>query len=339
VPDENVTSLLERAEGFESRPEDWMMMFALSEEEITEMEDAEFLVEGLIISCQINIIAAKPGAGKTSILMEELGRAVKAGCRVSYVNMDCGAGDVKFWSQKAKENGFTMITPHFQGGDGIERWMAGLERMADGHTDLSKLVIVVDTLKKIADLMSKAKVKAVMSLLRALTAQKATIACAAHCNKQSTHSGELQYEGTGDVEGDCDNLIYLESSRDEQSGVRTTSTYPSDKVRGIFKRRSWHLHEDRSVDAAEEFIDVKVEADVQTQAERDVTYIQLITEGIRAGKQKRTDLWDYCHGRIPRRSFDNVLKRYSQGLSPAKVVPLWKNTKQVENNSDYYTMI
>ena len=51
---------------------------------------------------------------------------VTAGYRVMYVNMDCGAADVKYWHQQATAGGFKMITPHFKGAEGIKQWLKGL---------------------------------------------------------------------------------------------------------------------------------------------------------------------------------------------------------------------
>ncbi|MCP5131857.1 MAG: ATP-binding protein [Pseudomonadales bacterium] len=320
-------------------PEDWMGRYELSDEEIAEMQDAKFIISVLVISGQLTVIAAKPGSGKTSVMMREVGSAVKAGYRVVYVNMDCGAADVKYWHRLAKEGGFRMITPHFSGAGGVDDWLVGLALMANRDGDLSELLIVIDTLKKIGDLMNKTRMKYTMNLLRALTAKGATVVCLAHCNKHRDAAGKLVFEGVGDVESDCDNLVYLESEKDKD-GIRTVSTEPSDKVRGIFTPRSWRIHPDRTVEALESFVDVKATAAATNQREKDETAIDVITEGIKEGHHKRVALLAYClDSKISKREFDAVIKRYCQGHTDAKTTPLWRNEKQFRDNANYYTLL
>jgi len=320
-------------------PEDWMGRYELSDAEVDAMIDAKFIIFALVISGQLTVIAAKPGSGKTSVMMREAQNAVKAGYRVMYVNMDCGAADVKYWHALAKVGCFRMITPHFAGAGGVNTWLRGLSDMADSDYDLSDLLIVIDTLKKIADLMNKSRMKTLMNLLRALTAKGATVVCLAHCNKHRDASGKLIFEGVGDVEADCDNLIYLESEKDHD-GIRTVSTEPSDKVRGVFAPRSWKIHPDRTVEPLDCFVDVKATTEAMLQRERDETTIEVIQDGIRAGHNKRVDLLDHAtEHKISKREFDAVIKRYCQGHTDAKTVPLWRNEKQFRDNANYYTLL
>jgi hypothetical protein len=322
------------------RPEYWMSLYMLSEEEVQDMLDAEFIIPDLVISAHITVIAALAGRGKTSIAMHECANMVNAGYRVMYVNMDCGAGDIKFWYEHAQQGGFKMITPHFKGGRGVMDWMEGLEAMSNSRRDLTGLVIVVDTLKKIADLLHKSQVRHTFNILRALTALGATVICLAHCNKHRDPNGDLVFEGTGDVMNDCDDLLYLESEKDD-AGVRTVSTVPTDKVRGVFHPRSWKIHEDRTVEALEGFVDVAAKIEAQAQLEKDATVIEIIQTGITASHRKRVELFEYTctDHKISRREFDAVLRRYCEGYTGAKVAPIWRNEKQSKENADYYILL
>ncbi|GAB5449925.1 MAG: hypothetical protein Hals2KO_02530 [Halioglobus sp.] len=336
----DVTELLSRAEAFrDPLPEDFMGKYELSDADIEAIQDAVFIISSLVIYGQITVIAAKPGSGKTSVMMRECVNAVRAGYRVVYVNMDCGAADLKYWHGLAQQGGFRMITPHFSGAQGIDTWLEGLAQMTALHDDLSGLFIVIDTLKKIADLMSKSRVRDTMTLLRALTAKGATLVCLAHCNKHRDNTGKLVFEGVGDIEADCDNLIYLESEK-AADGIRTVSTEPSDKVRGVFEPRTWRIHPDRTVEALESFVDVKAEIAAATQREKDETTIEAIQAGIRGGHHKRIELLDFVseHG-ISKREFDAVIKRYCQGHTDAKTDPIWKSLKLHSNNSSHYLLI
>jgi hypothetical protein len=321
-------------------PTGWMEDFVLSQSEVDEMQDAKFLIESGAISSQVNIWVAKPGCGKTSILMHEAAQMSAQGYQVLYVNMDCGAADLKYWRRLANDGGFKMITPHFKGSGGIEDWMKGLAAMSRMEVDLSIVVIIVDTLKKIADLMSKAKAKAAMGLLRNLTAKQCTIICAAHANKHRTPDGKLVFEGVGDIENDCDNLIYLEGSERDEHGTKTVTLEPSDKVRGIFQKRSWQIMEDRSVISLDIVVDVAADLEVKTQLEKDETAIEVIRSGITAGHHKRVELFNFAtENKIGKREFDAVIKRYCRGQSSGKTNPLWRDERQSTNNASYYILL
>ena len=315
------------------KPESWMEEFMLSSADIEALEDAEFIVPNFLIGSHIAVIAAQPGKGKTTIAMYEAINMVKAGYRVMYVNMDCGAADVKHWHQLATQGGFKMITPHFNGAEGIKRWKHGLAEMVNGGKDLHGLVVVVDTLKKVSDMLNKAQVRATFGLLRALTAKGATVLCLAHCNKHRDNDGGLVFEGTGDVMSDCDDMLYLDSDKDAL-GVRTVSTIPTDKVRGIFHPRSWQILADRTVKPLDEYQDVTAKVRAKTQLEQDAATIEVITQGIRSGHHLRSKLQQHCKGEgISKRTFDRVIKRYCRGSNPAKTAPLWRNQPQLEINA------
>jgi AAA domain len=321
-------------------PTGWMEDFMLSQDEIDEMLDAEFLVPDMVIRGQINVIAGKAGCGKTTILNEEIIVVARRGFDVLYVNMDCGAADVKYWRLKANEAGFKLITPHFQGGGGIDAWLARTEQMVSADVDLSSVVIVIDTLKKITDLMSKSKAKKTMSMLRALTAKQCTVVAAAHCNKHRTPDGKLVFEGVGDIENDCDNLVYLEGGEKDELGTKIVTVEPSDKVRGLFNKRSWQLKEDRSVISLDVVVDVAAKREVETQMEKDATAIDVIKEGISENKHKRVELFQYAKDRgISKREFDRVIMRYCRGKTDAKTTPLWRDEKQATDNASYYILL
>ena len=335
-----MNNLPEGIEELSCKPTDWMEDFELSQEEIDEMEDAKFLVESLIISSQVTVIAAKAGCGKTSILMQCCKDIVKQGYEVLYVNMDCGAADLKYWRGLANEGGFKMITPHFKGAGGIEDWMKRLAYMSTQAIDLSMTVIVVDTLKKIADLMNKAKARQAMGLLRALTAKQCTVVCAAHCNKHRTPDGKLIFEGVGDVESDCDNLVYLEGSDKDNQGAKTVTSEPSDKVRGIFEKRTWQILSNRRIIALDTVVDVTGDCEAKRRLEADATAIEVIASGITEGNHKRIELFTYAKQKgLGKREFDAVIKRYCRGHIAAQCEPLWRDDKQLKDNASYYVLL
>lgn len=320
-------------------PMEWMGDFVISDEEIAMMKSAKFLIPNLAISSQITILAAKPGCGKTTVLMHECGLPADNGYNVRYVNLDCGAGDIGHWKTLANKAGFDLVTPHFSGPQAVNDWINGLRRIADSDYDLAQEVIVIDTFKKIADLMSKREVKAVMNTLRALTAKGCTVICAAHCNKHSDKNGQLVFEGVGDVESDCDNLVYMVHA-DERNGERIVTTAPSDKVRGAYTPRSWSINRDRSVVALDEHVEVNRSIELAKRAARDQEGIEIIRQGILSGSHTREALCSYAEtDGVTARKFNYLIKTYCAGKSPQGVTPIWENVTPAGKGHAEYRLI
>lgn len=320
-----------------SDPLQWIEEYIVSPEEIAEIKDAKFIIPNFIISSQITVIAALPGKGKTTIMMHECASMVARGYRVLYVNMDCGAGDLSYWAGLAAKGGFSVATPHMKGAGGVSAWMEGLAKMTVAEGDMSNVVIVVDTLKKIADLLQKNRVREVFNMLRALTGKSITVICIGHCNKHRDDTGGLVFEGTGDVMSDCDNMLYLDSDKDER-GVRTVTVTPTDKVRGIFEPRSWIINKDRSVEALDHFEDVTQKIAERQRLEKDEPAIEAITGGIQSGKHLRLELKAYCESEgVGKRAFDRVIKHYCKGKGDGQ--PLWRNEKQIKDNASFYILL
>tara|TARA_R110000772_G_scaffold267274_1_gene390890 strand:- start:4199 stop:5329 length:1131 start_codon:yes stop_codon:yes gene_type:complete len=318
-------------------PMEFMAEFELSQEEIDMMLDAEFIIPDLAISSQITVVAGKPGCGKTTILTSELRNLTDY--NIMYINMDCGAADVKHWRRLADEGGYRLITPQFNGAAAISQLMDNLARLSSSDVSLARYIIVIDTLKKVGDLMNKGAVKRLMGMLRALTAKQATVICAAHVNKHRDPSGKLVFEGVGDIEADCDNLLYLEKA-EEPDGTKITTSTPSDKVRGVFNKRSWRLMPDRTVIALGDPIDVIAINRAEEWREADAIVITRITEAMQAGHRSQTDLFSYCQTmQIGQRQFRRTLDRYTQGEAPNGVTPLWERVPQFRNNEMHYFLL
>ena len=125
-----------------------------------------------------------------------------------------------------------------------------LRKIADFHNDLTGWVFIIDTLKKVADLMSKGSVKAFYQLARKLANLGATVVLLGHANKHRDKDRNLVFEGVGDVRSDSDELIFFERKAGSFEGHDITTVVDPDKgakVRGIFKPISFHISTDRIV--------------------------------------------------------------------------------------------
>ena len=129
-----------------------------------------------------------------------------------------------------------------------------LERLSKSNTDLSEYNIVIDTLKKITDMISKGASSRIYKMLRALTGKGASVICLGHCNKYRDADGFPIYEGTSDLRSDFDELVLLHALKGNYGEV-TTSLYWSEQgwcAPMQSPRENDRCHEKNQVDRSKE---------------------------------------------------------------------------------------
>ena len=161
-----------------------------------------------------------------------------AGLDVFYINADANPAQLKYQQVIADRAGFMVLAPDAKDEGGVAGIMDKLVELSKLDTSLTGMALIVDTVKKFVDMLSKGELKKFLSLIRKLVAKGATVCLLAHTNKYLV-DGKLIYEGTADLRADIDNMIYLYSSLAEP-GVREVTTYP-DKTRAMFEPISFRV--------------------------------------------------------------------------------------------------
>jgi len=296
------------------------------------MCDPEWVYINLIIQGHMAVIPAPANGGKTTILQYVCAQ-ISGDYKVYYVNADISAGDAKWAYAHAEEHGYTLLLPDMKTGLSMDDVVAQLQCMNMEDADYTGIVFIFDTLKKMTDVISKSKAKELYKVLRGLSAKGMTVVLLAHTNKYKDSEGNYIFEGTGDLRTDVDDMIYMMPKKNDD-GSMTVSTKP-DKVRGDYKPITFEISPDRQVTVLETFIDVASITQAEEQRENDATVIEAITEAIKVGKFRQTEIIDVCrenHG-IGRKSAEKVLRRYRAGPSA-----LWKRQKAFQNNAWLYQL-
>lgn len=321
----------------ELQPEDWTKKFQISDETMSEIANPEWVYENLVIRGHILALPGPPGAGKTTIMNYVSCELVNQGFRVIYVNCDVSGGDAKYWHELAKTNGIELLLPNLAGLTMDDVVVELYKISQDLRSDYSKHIFVFDTLKKMTDVINKNSAKKLYNLFRALSALGITIILLAHTNKYKDSDGNFIYEGTGDLESDCDDLVYLIPSKNS-GGSMTVSTQPSDKVRGAFKPITFTILPDRSVRREETFVDTAKLIAIKTQFEIDQLTIEAINAAIEQGNIRIGEIKTFCKESyaIGWRTVNAVLDRYSNKFSDSY---LWEREKLFKNGAIVYRKV
>lgn len=308
----------------------WLGEFELTDAEAEEIADPNWIEPGLIPEGHVVAIVAKPNGGKTTILFDLAKELAKRGHVSVFVHADTNPSDAKMMREQAMRAGVRYLTPDMKIGLGMADVVKNLKKLANSDADLAGHVWFFDTLKKMANVINKDSLKSTLALMRKLSARGMTCVLLCHTNKYRNAEGEWQYEGTGDLEADCDELIYLEPI-ENPDGSLTVSTRCV-KRRATIDNITWDIAPDRTVLRRDEYVDVQAQVLATQQREDDATLIEAITEVLSTGAKKQMEVMAFCRGlKLREKSIRTVLKRYSGEL--------WTAEKLFEKNAWRYELM
>jgi KaiC/GvpD/RAD55 family RecA-like ATPase len=327
--------------GRQSLTESLRRIGRVTEDSVRAIKAVSYKYRKIIPEGQLIVIVGPANAGKTAVL-EHICAQIEG--EVLYLNMDIASAHIPDAYRRAEAGGYELICPDLYDEGGIPAVAKSLERYARAAADLSDLTLVIDTLKKLTDMLDKRAVSRLLKTLRALTAHGATVICLAHTNKYEVGEGKDKwpiYEGTVDLRNDCDAMAALIPYVGDY-GVITTSLYwgeqgwPSGKDRGEVEPASWEIdkHDGRAVRELDEWTD--------TQAlVREASEVRKYSDLVR-------DIYSYLHGTPGGAIQSEVLRAMKQREHAQRQVrkclgrfegEYWQAVQESTHNARRYTAI
>ena len=198
---------------------------AATNHRITELESRlakeREVIPRMINTGTVSLVYAPSGAGKTVWILGNLFQSIRnnliKGSDVIYFNEDDGARGVLQKAKLGDKHGMTMVTlanspdPSLRTTEDALRLLSyiRMEGEADGK------IVICDTLKKFAPVLSKETMRQTMHVFREFAAEGGTVILLGHCNKHRSMDGRLIYEGVGDLKADVDNMFGLDPLNDK----------------------------------------------------------------------------------------------------------------------------
>ena len=286
-----------------------MTGFRVTDEQVREIEAIRPIWLKLVFHQQYHVWVAPPNGGKTTIANRAAADMTAAGFTVWYINLDAGAAQLKEYQALANEGGFNLIAP-LASGSSEDQIIDLIDAMLEDD-DLTHDVLILDTLKKFTDVVSKASSKGFYKKLRALTRRGCTVIALAHTNKHNDANGELVFEGTGDLRADTDNLMFMYPLKNALTGTLTVSTKFS-KERAKVENVTFTITSDRLVSVAGNYLDTQVEAQRAKQEAEDRPVIDWIKDRLAIAPANQSVLIEELKKsmRIGWRSASRILKAY-----------------------------
>lgn len=211
------------------------------------------------------------------------------------------------------------MTPTLKGRTSAD-FMGWLHRLSQSGKRCPDIIIVIDTLKKFADMNSKSEIKKMMEQERLLNALDITIINLAHTLKHRDKKGKLIFERVGYIKSDTDELIFFDPLKNED-GTMSVTTIP-DKIRGTLKPITFEIGPDRNVKRIE-FVDTHTMNKLNMDIAKDRGVIDLIDEANANDNRKQADITQYLeeHGSVGGRVARSVLKKHSLFVQVSDPVP------------------
>lgn len=266
---------------------------------IRQLAGTEVAVLGKIaLKGQATVIYAAPNTGKTLLTLHFVMEAIREKRikpeRMFYLNVDDNTSGLYQKTQLAEMFGFHILA------DGYERFMAKnfiaeMRRMIATDT-VDGAIVILDTLKKFVDTMSKAEGRNFTGVARQFVLKGGTVIALAHTNKKSGLDGKKVFAGTSDIVDDFDCAYILSLvSKDAQQTIVEFENIKSrgnvvDRVAYNYINGSGKSYEDMILSIDE--VDLTKVDLVKSQAVlvADTVLIDAIKMQIHAGKCKKMEL-------------------------------------------------
>jgi hypothetical protein len=181
-----------------------------------------FVLGMMAIMGQFTVFYGGPNVGKTLIGLKLLIEAIQAGrvsaSQVYYINADDTYKGIVTKKRLAEEYGFNMLVPGLNGFKADMLVEILRNRSVSGGAQ--GCIVILDTLKKFTDLMSKGASSAFGDVQRGFISNGGTVIGYAHVNKAKGEDGGSIHAGTTDIidDGDC---AYIIDELEDDGDVKT----------------------------------------------------------------------------------------------------------------------
>lgn len=227
------TSIIKRAPGTVSPLTRYSLKDSLVDLERQRVEQRLIFGE-IVLLGQATMIFASPNVGKTLIVLNLIVQAIKAGCidpaKLFYINMDDNSSGLVEKVRLAVEYGFHMLADGHRGFE-AKNFRQAMATMIENDT-ASGVVVVLDTLKKFTNTMSKEDSADFARLVRQFSLKGGTVIALHHANKNPGSNGKLKYAGTTDIVDDFDCVYALQAVADQTDGKLKVVEFTNEKRRG-----------------------------------------------------------------------------------------------------------
>lgn len=283
--------------------------------------DQKFILDDLFLQGQASLLYAAPNTGKTLLILHMIMVGIERGRfdprDLYYFNMDDNGTGAVEKATLAQEAGFEMVLPG-EHGFSVDQFSTLLEEvMEKGRA--RNTIIVLDTLTKFTNTMSKEASREFSLLIRPFVLRGGTVIALGHTNKHVNTAGEPVYAGTSDLVNDFD-CAYVLSDTKAAQGDQKVVEFKNIKRRGNSALKAVYTYGVNEQDYQQLLMSVSrlEEADfnaleAQASLDRDDNVITAIRQAIGRGKNTKMVLITAVReaAGISKRAAEKILVKYT----------------------------
>ncbi len=243
----------------------------------------------LVAMTELSVVYGSPGSGKTLAILSDIRRSILdktiKGEDVVYVNLDDSAIGLAEKAEILAGLKIKMIKEF----DLMMLYSMIEENVAEGK------VIIIDTVKKIVNLMDKAQVAYLMKKLKIFTHAGGTVILIAHANKNLGLDGLPVLEGVGDLKNDADCVVRVQRHKDiiTMTNEKNRSYVELEAIFQTSETKDYKslMHSIKQL-SGQEAIDLKLQREQECFKEDNRRLVETITEMIGLFPAQKTKLVD-----------------------------------------------
>jgi hypothetical protein len=244
----------------------------------------------MVAMTELTVVFGPSGSGKTLVILSDIRRSIldktTSGADVVYVNLDDSAIGLAEKAQILAGLKIKMIKEF----DLMMLYSMIEENVAKGK------VIIIDTVKKIVNLMEKAQVADLMKEFKKFTHAGGTVILIAHANKNLGPDGFPILEGVGDLRNDADCVVRLQRHKDIITMSNDNKSRSYVELEAIFQTSETKdykllMHSIKQL-SGQDAIDLKKQREQECFKEDNRRLIETITEMIGLISVQKTKLVD-----------------------------------------------
>lgn len=308
-----------------------------------------YIIPDMALAGQVSLFYAWPNTGKTLLFFYFIIKGIEDRTLkpddILYINADDHYRGLFTKTQIAKKYGFFIISPA-EAGVSPTDIIQLLDELA-GSDEATGKIIILDTLKKFADMMDKRSQADLYSVLRRLVAKNASVIIAGHANKHLDTNDHLVYEGTSDTMNDVDCVysVYCLSDREDPKQI---VEFRREKDRGdVTPKVSYSYRKERGMHYEEIIKSIRrlddTEADqvniLKGQKDRKTQYkkeLMFVSELLKSGPKNQSAILDQLS------KLDPLKRKISRNSLRAALKDLtgeaW-TVERGEKNAAIYTLV
>lgn len=204
-----------------------------------QVKEAAYVLAGMALIGQLTLLATRYNMGKTLLTLWLLVQSIKnkqiEPSNLMYINFDDSFEGSITKAEIALQYGFQMVVPGVEGALDAGQIVDAMEYMGKNGQAHGKIV-VLDTLKKFTDPMSKTEARSFTSKMRTFGQGGGTLIALSHVNKHKDGEGRSVLEGVGDYASDFD-CVYIGDFDTPPDEPKRQVTFRNEKLRGPVKQK------------------------------------------------------------------------------------------------------